>query len=755
MIKHNHERAESYNFSLAFEQMCSFVAIADTQNADETLRQLILQCFVVLSNVQFQDTNQLKKEIDGLFGIHIPTYQVQNALDRLLQEGTVQRSFNGNLALPIDVRTRLQRCIDEAISLEHNVKQLWIADISTKFPNLSPEQAWLGLRGYLARAFRRHGIMTAALLDPTINVASEYSESLSSLLEDAIKDYFSQEQQVFAREVISSFLASVRNYPDRATYIAQLGNGAFNYFSLTVAPEIAEQFKKKLYPLTLFLDTNFLFGILDLHVNSLVETSKELLQAVEKNQLPFKLRYHQVTERELRSTITRQMEMLSSRNWPQSVSRAAITSPYISGIELRYHQLNAKNKIDFDSFLKLYGYVDVLLKDKNIDIYRTQVERLAERACLFHEYQEFLDTKDKGKEKTYEIIDHDITLLDTVRQLRSNARSSLEAGALLVTCDSLLYRFDWETSRSKGRMACVVLPNLFLQLLRPFLSSDTNFDQSFAETFAVPEFRTVGNGAASKACSRMLSYFALYQSFPEETAKRMLSNSLLIDKLRTVDDEKEFQGCMESALAIDNLSLLEDKIALEKQLEQERIEKANQAKEIEQSKLASTEELAKAKQIVEQGQEELKAIKERNANLESVNSQLASLEERVSKEGKYAESAIKQAEQEKVKLEKQIEDELLQRKKIERIADNLKIMTALLLSLIIAALFEFMIRLLQWHWLLEHPNSYGLQIAFVLILCLTVFSFLVPKWRKWCWSGGIFAIILIIIQILGGPVQKH
>jgi hypothetical protein len=42
MIEPKFKLPKSYNFSLAFERMCSFVAIANTRNAHETLKEIMV-----------------------------------------------------------------------------------------------------------------------------------------------------------------------------------------------------------------------------------------------------------------------------------------------------------------------------------------------------------------------------------------------------------------------------------------------------------------------------------------------------------------------------------------------------------------------------------------------------------------------------------------------------------------------------------------------------------------------------------------
>jgi hypothetical protein len=52
---------------------------------------------------------------------------------------------------------------------------------------------------------------------------------------------------------------------------------------------------------------------------------------------------------------------------------------------------------------------------------------------------------------------------------------------------------------------------------------------------------------------------------------------------------------------------------------------------------------------------------------------------------------------------------------------------------------------LKW----SHSHGTGLQLAFDALLILGVVGVFHPKWRYWCWGGGAFAILLLIIQLMG------
>src|SRR5207245_4300140 len=116
---------------------------------------------------------------------------------------------------------------------------------------------WQSLRAYLGKAFRRHGIQAIALLDSSAEIAKAQSASLSSILESVIRQDFSASERDEALHAVSSFIATVRTDRKRAEYITQLADGAFDYFSLTVAPEVSEKLRGKLNLTTRILDTTF------------------------------------------------------------------------------------------------------------------------------------------------------------------------------------------------------------------------------------------------------------------------------------------------------------------------------------------------------------------------------------------------------------------------------------------------------------------------------------------------------------------
>jgi hypothetical protein len=743
MTDNNQPKPKPTNFSSAFQQLASFVAIAKTTDPAETRENLILQCFIILPDDRFSNAAEIADAVYALFGIQIPERHIELSLRTLIAKKSVIDLTGGHLGLSSQLRTTLESRLKTAKQLEQDVRKTWFEQIGAKYPKVSPDKAWEALKAYLSDAFRRHGMQAVALLDPSFELDADYARSLTSILRSVVDKRFSNEDRESAREAVGSFLATANIDRQRAEYISQVADSAFNYFSLTVAPEVAEQLRTKLSPLTLFLDTNFLFGILDLHVHTQVDVSAELLDAVRKFHLPFRLSYHEATDREMRNTLFYFSKDLKKHKWPQQISRAAVNSGAISGIELKYHQSNSEQRLDVEDFFAPYDHWEILVKDRGINVYKvTSTPRsLTARADLEAEYRTFLEAHEK--DKPYEAIQHDMALLETVHSLRSSARNTLEAGALLVTCDYYLYRFDWENSRAEGKLACTVLPNLLWQILRPYITDSLQFDKAFAETFALPEFAAFGGGAA-RAASKMLSILAGYQQLPEETATKMLSNDLLIAQLQTKTTEHDFVDAVESALAAQNYALNEEKAALHQQLQQEKLEKANRgqkAKEAEE-KLRLTEDQVAEKQ---------KALEDKDQAIQILESEKSLHAQRATD----AAAQLSKEQQDKATAQREAEKHRRDKDAADKRAELTARVACLSVGMLVALLFEIVVNFVfKWDWLLSHPNSYGLQGCMSGMLIFGILGIGAKKWRRVSWSVVLFGLLAVFFQILGGPRPK-
>ncbi|MBA4420845.1 MAG: hypothetical protein C0391_06835 [Anaerolinea sp.] len=719
-MEQNSQLVLAHDFSIAFEQMCVMAAVSQTRNSQETLQELVLYCFIRFSDEPFSTPKTLHDEVLVMSGLDFPQHEIDSAIAELIRKQKIL-SKEGNLNLQVDLKLLLLKNVEDAERLEDDVKNEWFSEVSSEQPLLPLEPLWRGLKIYLSLAFRRHGIQTVSLIDPTVKVSQNGIESLSMMLDSSV-DEFATEQKEISKGLIRSFMASVGKSFCRTKYISQMADCAFNYYALAIIPETAEDFRKNLCPLILYLDTNFLFGVLDLTVSTQVAVSIELLEAIKKYKLPFDLRYHQRTEQELLRSITIHRDSLRSTNWNKNISLGILSSRSISGIELRYHQRNAKELIDADSYFLPYEHSDVILSEKKIIRVIPTDDRVASISSLSSDYSDYLVRI--NRDKPIRLIEHDMTVLDAVRTLRTQAKNTLEAGALLISCDYTLYGFDWETSKREGMLPCTVLPNLFWQLLRPFIPADGDFDRSFAETFAIPEFRLIGSNASMTA-SKMASILNSYKGISEETATKLLSNELLIGNLRNyLLDEVAFKEQIELAIVKENTELEEEYSALQERFEQSKKSNA----ELSVSIALKEKELDEKMIAEDKLRNELELSQAQNRNDLS-----------------HRQETERNLRDEKGRLEKLLLDER------EKDRNNIKLFLTIVSSIVILIVFELLVYELNWTWFINHSKYLGLQgCIFLLIPSIMIFIFM-PKHRKSSlFVGSLIAILGVFLSIIDG-----
>jgi len=715
--------------------MCNFIAVAKIGDPRATVRGLLKLYLLEFPDEQFDAAEPFRDTIETIFGLAMPTDQIETALADLEKQNIISQPGNTNYRLEPAAMEALKQAISDTQRLEDRVKTAWFEQLEVNQPKLPAEDAWKVLRAYLQRTFRRHGIQAAALLDPNVDTPAEQEASLTAILHQAIEEqcFLNVKMRERAETAVSQFMAELGTELDRVKYIAQLADAAFNFYTLEVPTDLSEHLRQQLQELTLFLDTNFLFGIMELHYNTQVQVSHELLRAILEHKLPFKLRFHEQTQKEMSHTISHYGSILRSRTWTQALSRAASNSRNLSGIEQKFHERNAAGQIDVDEFLRPYEHFDSLLVEKDIKVFSPQAERLETHNDLFHEYKAFLDKNGRG-DKPYETVMHDAKVLEETRNLRTNVSSSLEAGALLISCDYFLYRFDWEASRKDGKRACVLLPNMFWQILRPFVPADQDFEKAFAETFALPEFRAIGSGG-SRACSKMLQILATYKEVPEQTAMKMLANDLLLDRLRSERDDAKFEEHVEQAFVEENRNLLEEKAALEQELKRQKARAEEEARKRQEDR---TEYEAEAKELS-------KGIKDTGQQLNAASRALMEHEEAMNDAIQRAKVAEEFAE----KARRKAEEEAKQKSNAEHEAFKMRVFAGIASGVTAVVLFIVLTHLIPWSWLVTHKNTIPLQIGISATLICTSIGLFVGAWRKWCWGVGGLTFFVTLLSLMG------
>ena len=716
----------SSDYQKVFHRLSHFIALSKDGKTEEAIDHLVKTIFVLDSNESYTQAHEIADAIDGYFGLRLNVHLIQESLDRLQKQGILQSDPSKNcLRVADQIRANIEERIEDAARLEEEVRQEWLESIENRLPGATTqfnEPLWQCLTDYMSKAFRRHGAETLRLLSTDVDIDGSDFRPLSTFLHEAITRNCNNLPQDEVKECIRDFFRT--STPQRTKYLVQLLDGTFTFFALTIDDATARYLRESIYPLNIFLDTNFIFGILELHSNPFVQVSKELIDIIRSNSFPFTLYYHEETLDEIQRTIRSIGARLKSQKWQSAISRAVLRTASLSGIELRFHEINANTPIDPDTFLSKYGNgLTEILKDYGFkiyrDSYRSSDEEEAELETKINRYEDFI-LENRNRPKSYITLRHDIVVWETVNRLRRKGDSILDVGAVFLTADHYFFRFDWEYLSGKNQLGIVVLPNHFLQILRPLVPATENFDRRFVETFAIPKFRSI-NSEFTETQGKIITILNTYSDISEETAVRILSNSMLTESLKNVDaSSQEFAEAIESALARDNELLLEEKEALKREKE-------------EALKRAALEERMRKKT-----EEELKQIEEEKEAAESL-----------------AQEKKLQASQKEQRL-RELQRELQQKdKSLQKLAEDkekydryLRLMMGTIVAISGLILIFILPHWLDWRWLNDHQRSLGLKASALLALAGLIWAIFDKDRLKWSLGAVVLGAALVFIQLL-------
>ena len=310
---------------LLLSRLCHLVALSEAKKIEGVVDSLVANVVEIDAKHPAQD----KAEVAALkvyFGVDLDARDLDASLSRLLGAGKLlRRSEKGQFALSPEARASHLQCVADADALETEVRQEWVGSIRKAFEPWTDQiesELWGTLRSYLARLFRRHGAQTALVVSGQPSNDVDLDKSSRDLLTEALQQECKSLDQGLARGAVQQFLRE--QTPKRARYVAQLLDGTFSFYTLFTDERTQEYLKAAIPRIVLFLDTNFLFGVLNLHDNPQNQVSSELVSLVREQKLPFELYYHEESLLEMQATITATQKRLSKHNWSSALSRAIL-----------------------------------------------------------------------------------------------------------------------------------------------------------------------------------------------------------------------------------------------------------------------------------------------------------------------------------------------------------------------------------------------------------------------------------------------
>lgn len=567
-------RVKESDNAARLRRFCQVATINDENVLEQTIDWLI-PVVMYYSQGPWRGPADWSEEFNAEFSLDIGLHDIGDSLIRLTDsKDLVFSTYEQTYSLSNPCRSNLEKKLSEADDLENRVIAKWLEDVEALVQDVNATELKSLLLDYAGATFRAHGTAALGLLTGQDEGNIDSADNLGRLIECAAEYGISRVDVGPLSVAIGMFFQS--SDEETVRYISELADSTFNLLAVASDENVRAELAMELPQIRVFLDTNVALALIGAQDTGMALASADIVREIAENELPIKLYCHAETYKELNRTLDAILGRLCSKpSYPRGLSQAIVKLPWresrISSIELEYHRKNAKSEISPGTYSTLFSSPMVFLNASKIAIYRepdakNSEERLILRSTLVEKYKEFLSTDPRRKNAKYETLDHDVRLWLAAADLQTPSRSrksTLHAGSLILSADSKFAKFDRTVLRhDRGiRQSVVVMPDSLLQALRPFTSRGLLDDRAFARMFATSEFRALHNNSYARVLARVTQYLAVFDGISEEQATKILTDSILMDKLSKLQDEKEFQSLVENALieeANNAIAALED-----------------------------------------------------------------------------------------------------------------------------------------------------------------------------------------------------
>lgn len=540
------------------------VELNNSQWWDRVIQRFILVTVWFADSTKGLQPCQVHDNMKSNFRMEVGLEKVQGQIGTLLKSGELVQVENGNLKLLESSR----RSFEQEIRLGEAIEQDAINEFTTLIlqENISIDivRAWELLNTlFIVPMIKRTGAGIYRL------ITGDYETLDSSSLEEFLRQFPEETRSQLVKVSENFFFSKNTNV---RSYILRLLS---TYFSIE-ATSLDERTIKRISQnstltpsFTVFVDTNFLFLLLDLDdspINNAAFAFLDLINKVTSNvNVSLYVLPQTVDEASLvlrnkedlynGSRITPNLASAALKTGVRGLSRKFLLEAinYPSGLSAREH---------FSPYRK--NLVEIL-KSKNIFVfngdmcgYETRQDIVDDILCQ----EEFEKSKFGEKAKNYHRLEHDIVLWHLAKDLRpSRVDNPVAANSWVISIDNRLLGFDAYKRRSNDIAIPVCLhPTTFIQMLQFWVPRNEDFEEALFSSLRLPFICQDFDDITEQTTLRILKSISRYENakdLSEETVTAILLNDALRKKMVNEPGVEEEVDLIKEALIEENNKALQ------------------------------------------------------------------------------------------------------------------------------------------------------------------------------------------------------
>ncbi len=532
----------------AIRRLCHFVPVA--KNLAPDLHDFLIQHAVASLGTTPCSIDQIKGSLQAVFNLEFEAEEVRAAVQRSVQAGALLPSTAETWNIDIRKYEELSKSTEESKAFERKIMGDWLLGIRAKYPALSEydlQAMEQDLMVYAAKVFVRHGAECVALIYAGENEVERFITEMEQ--EEDVFGSLPRRSAMVQDARIIELPSFFREAPsDRKKYIAELLDCTFILHTLHVDESCSRLMQVQIQEQTLYLDTNFLYRLLGLQGPTLHEAAKHLVEI--SQQLGCILVVSTRTIGEMQYSIERAVKQLKAHPLPRDLASVGAEYTTEESFMTAYWRKYAETGISIDDFFAIYQHLEHLFKEYTVEVVGTLCQEVQEDPELQEQITKLNSAMDYyGYYKAAPVAEHDAFHRLLIKRLRGKERRSwTEAKFWFLTCDTILPKFDRFARRNPKEMSFCMLPEQWLQLIRPLLPRSPDFDATFSDLLASPYLRSYGSLPPDTA-QKILARIAQFREHSPALAFKILTDVYVAKGLRETEDEQEQLQIIDNATA--------------------------------------------------------------------------------------------------------------------------------------------------------------------------------------------------------------
>lgn len=575
---------------------------------DKAVQRLVLAA-VWLSD-EPPSLKAIQTSLESTFKLRVAEPKIESVLASLESAQMLLRLPTETYRIPDEHRAKFETEITASENAERAAKGYFFKLVEGLGENLEAEAVWSAFENeFLGPLIKQVGANAYRL------IAGE-KMSADKALVDRFLVRFSEKAHNKLRALVTAFLDPKK--AEVCAYISRILHARFCVDASGLPGDVLAKLNASIgknIRFQMFVDTNFLFSLIELHENPSNAAAQELRELIEhlKGSLRIEFVITPETINEAKRSIAYTKGQLNGMPAGNNFTQAAMQGNF-SGMTVRFlkerQSKNGKLTTDdwFDPYLNNFVTMargkGVELHNEKLDGYSTR-DDVVDDINLVLKYEKRLP---ENRRKSYEKIQHDMVLWHFVNDKRpAYVESPTDANCWVLTVDYRLIGFDeHKQKRSQSKVPLCIHPTSLIQILRFWIPRSKDFEEAVLGSLRLPFLFQDFDVQAERTSLKILKGIGRFEGsegLAQETITHVMLNDGLRSRLQNEQSEEAEVALIRDALVEEMRIRAKEEETKAKALEAEVLKRDTKLATLEAQNRAIEEEKSKTTKAKEEAEE--------------------------------------------------------------------------------------------------------------------------------------------------------